>query len=75
MSAPLEVRHSRRYAAGQAPSLAGTWIETAAQALLILKAAHTGFIPGATTAARYAPLLLCPTRRLLAGRFPSARSR
>jgi MFS family permease len=71
MFAALQVRNFRRYVAGQSLSLIGTWIETVAQALLVLKVAHSGFILGATTAARYAPvLLLSPYAGLLVDRFP-----
>jgi hypothetical protein len=72
--AALEVRNFRRYVAGQSLSLIGTWIETVAQALLVLKVAHSGFIFGATTAVRFAPvLLLSPYAGSWSTGFPSAR--
>jgi hypothetical protein len=42
-------------------------VETVAQALLVLRLTHSGTVPGLTTAARYAPiLLLSPYAGLLA---------
>jgi hypothetical protein len=35
-------------------SLIGTWVETVAQALLVLRLTHSGLVLGLTTAARYA---------------------
>jgi len=37
MFAPLAVPNFRRYVSGQAVSLIGTWVETVAQALLVLR--------------------------------------
>jgi MFS family permease len=56
--AALAVPNFRRYVAGQSLSLIGTWVETVAQALLVLRLTHSGTILGLTTAARYAPILL-----------------
>jgi MFS family permease len=58
MFASLSVPNFRRYVAGQSLSLIGTWIETVAQALLVLRLTHSGTILGLTTAARYGPILL-----------------
>jgi MFS family permease len=67
--AALAVPNFRRYVSGQALSLIGTWVETVAQALLVLKLTHSGIILGLTTAARYAPiLLLSPYAGLLVDR-------
>jgi hypothetical protein len=75
MFAALEVRNFRRYVAGQSLSLIGTWVETVAQALLVLQVAHSGFILGATTAARFARCCCCrPTQVLWSTGSPSARS-
>jgi MFS family permease len=52
------VPNFRRYVSGQSLSLIGTWVETVAQALLVLRLTHSGTILGLTTAARYAPILL-----------------
>ena len=56
--AALSVRNFRRYIGGQSLSLIGTWVETVAQALLVLHLTHSGVILGLTTAARFAPVLL-----------------
>jgi MFS family permease len=69
MFAALAVPNFRRYVSGQALSLIGTWVETIAQALLVLRLTHSGIILGLTTAARYAPiLLLSPYAGLLVDR-------
>ena len=68
--AALAEPNFRRYVSGQALSLIGTWVETVAQALLVLKLTHSGTILGLTTAARYAPiLLLSPYAGLLVDRY------
>jgi hypothetical protein len=56
--AALAVPNFRRYVAGQSLSLIGTWVETVAQARLVLRLTHSGTILGLTTAARYLPILL-----------------
>ena len=56
--AALAVPNFRRYVSGQSLSLIGTWMETVAQALLVLRLTHSGTVLGLTTAARYAPILL-----------------
>jgi Transmembrane secretion effector len=69
--AALAVPNFRRYISGQALSLIGTWVETVAQALLVLRLTHSGTLLGLTTAARYAPiLLLSPYAGLLVDRWP-----
>ena len=74
MFAALSVRNFRRYISGQALSLIGTWVETVAQALLVLELTHSGLILGLITAARFAPvLLLSPYAGLLVDRFPKRR--
>src|SRR5580658_10184830 len=74
MFAALSVRNFRRYVGGQALSLIGTWVETVAQALLVLRLTHSGVILGLITAARFAPvLLLSPYAGLLVDRFPKRR--
>ena len=74
MFAALAVPNFRRYVSGQALSLIGTWVETVAQALLVLRLTHSGTILGLTTAARYAPLLLLsPYAGLLVDRYPKRR--
>jgi MFS family permease len=70
----LAVSNFRRYVAGQALSLIGTWVETVAQGLLVLQLTHSGLLLGLTTAARYAPiLLLSPYAGLLIDRFNKRR--
>ncbi len=74
MFAALAVPNFRRYVSGQSLSLIGTWVETVAQALLVLRLTHSGIILGLTTAARYAPiLLLSPYAGLLVDRLPKRR--
>jgi MFS family permease len=69
MFAALAVPNFRRYVSGQALSLIGTWVETVAQALLVLRLTHSGIALGLVTAARYAPiLLLSPYAGLLVDR-------
>jgi MFS family permease len=70
----LAVPNFRRYVSGQALSLIGTWVETVAQALLVLRLTHSGVALGLTTAARYAPiLLLSPYAGLLVDRYSKRR--
>jgi MFS family permease len=70
MFAALSVRNFRRYVAGQSLSLIGTWVETVAQALLVLQLTRSGTILGLTTAARYGPILvLSPYAGLLVDRY------
>src|SRR5580692_10687358 len=74
MFAALAVPNYRRYLGGQSLSLIGTWVETVAQALLVLRLTHSGTILGLTTAARYAPvLLLSPYAGLLVDRYSKRR--
>src|SRR5580698_1433302 len=74
MFAALEVPNFRRYVSGQSLSLIGTWVETVAQALLVLRLTHSGVVLGLTTAARYAPiLLLSPYAGLLVDRYAKRR--
>jgi MFS family permease len=74
MFAALAVPNFRRYVSGQALSLIGTWVETVAQALLVLRLTHSGTVLGLTTAARYAPvLLLSPYAGLLVDRYSKRR--
>src|ERR1700749_3985708 len=74
MFAALAVPNFRRYVSGQSLSLIGTWVETVAQALLVLRLTHSGTILGLTTAARYAPLLLLsPYAGLLVDRYSKRR--
>jgi MFS family permease len=72
--AALAVPNFRRYFTGQAVSLIGTWTETVAQALLVLRLSHSGTVLGLMTAARFLPtLLLSPYGGVLADRYPKRR--
>ena len=72
--AALAVPNFRRYVAGQSVSLIGTWVETVAQALLVLRLTHSGTVLGLTTAARYLPVLAFSSYAgLLVDRFPRRR--
>jgi MFS family permease len=72
--AALAVPNFRRYLSGQAISLIGTWTETVAQALLVLRLSHSGTVLGLMTAARFLPtLLLSPYGGVLADRYPKRR--
>jgi MFS family permease len=74
MFAALSVPNFRRYVSGQSLSLIGTWVETVAQALLVLRLTHSGTVLGLTTAARYAPtLVLSPYAGLLVDRYSKRR--
>ena len=70
----LAVSNFRRYVAGQALSLIGTWVETVAQGLPRAAADHSGLLLGLATAARYAPILLLgPYAGVLIDRFSKRR--
>jgi MFS family permease len=70
-AAALAVPNFRRYVGGQSLSLIGTWVETVAQGLLVLRLTHSGLWLGLTTAARYGPILvLSPYAGLLVDRLP-----
>jgi MFS family permease len=74
MFAALEVPNFRHYVSVQSLSLIGTWVETVAQALLVLRLTRSGVVLGLTTAARYAPiLLLSPCAGLLVDRYAKRR--
>jgi MFS family permease len=74
LGAALSVPNFRRYVSGQALSLIGTWVETVAQGLLVLRLTHSGVLLGLTTATRYAPVLfLSPYAGLLVDRFSKRR--
>jgi MFS family permease len=74
VGAALAVPNFRRYVGGQSLSLIGTWVETVAQGLLVLRLTHSGLWLGLTTAARYGPILvLSPYAGLLVDRLPKRR--
>jgi len=68
------VPNFRLYVSGQSLSLIGTWVETVAQGLLVLRLTHSGVLLGLTTAARYGPILvLSPYDGLLVDRLSKRR--
>ena len=74
VGAALAVPNFRRYVGGQSLSLIGTWVETVAQGLLVLRLTHSAVMLGSTTAARYGPILvLSPYAGLLVDRLPKRR--
>ena len=74
LGAALTIPNFRRYVAGQALSLIGTWVETVAQGLLVLHLTHSGVLLGLATATRYLPvLILSPYAGLLVDRLPKRR--
>lgn len=54
----LQVANYRRFVAGQAISLVGSWTETIAQGVLILSLTHSPVVLGVAAATRYIPVLL-----------------
>jgi MFS family permease len=56
--AAFAVPNYKRFTIGQTISLVGSWTETIAQAVLVLRLTHSGIWLGLATAARYAPVLL-----------------
>lgn len=56
--ASLAIRNYRLYFIGQLISVSGTWMQTVAQAFLVLDLTHSGTQLGISTAARFAPVLL-----------------
>lgn len=54
----LEVRNFRVFISGQAVSLTGTWMQSVAIALLVLKLTDSGADLGAVVATQYLPILL-----------------
>jgi MFS family permease len=54
----LSTRNYRLFFVGQLVSVMGTWMQTVAQGVLVLRLTHSGTDLGLTVAARYAPILL-----------------
>ena len=54
----LQVRNYRLYFVGQIVSLTGTWMQSVAQAWLVLQLSHSGLALGLTTALQFGPMLL-----------------
>ena len=69
--ASLAVRNYRLYIIGQGISLSGTWMQTVAQGLLVLRLTHSGTALGLVTALQTIPVLLMgPWGGVIADRFP-----
>ncbi|MDE2026044.1 MAG: MFS transporter [Patescibacteria group bacterium] len=67
----LNVRNYRLYFIGQAISLSGTWMQSIAQGLLVLKLTNSGTMLGLITALQFLPILLFgPFGGVIADRFP-----
>jgi len=72
--AALATPNYRRYFAGQAVSLVGTWMQTVAQAWLVLELTGSGTALGMVAGAQFLPiLLLAPYGGLLADRMDKRR--
>ena len=70
----LRVRNYRLYMTGQVISMIGTWMQSVAQAWLVLKLGRSGTALGLVAAAQFLPvLLLSPWGGLLADRFDKRR--
>jgi MFS family permease len=54
----LAIRNYRLFFIGQLISVSGTWMQTIAQAFLVLKLTNSGSVLGLTIAARFAPMFL-----------------
>ncbi len=66
----LRVRNFRLFVAGQFVSLTGTWMQTVAQALLVLELTGRGTDVGIAFALQYVPLfVLAPVGGVIADRF------
>jgi MFS family permease len=72
--AALSVRNYRRYYAGQAISLTGTWMQMTAQSWLVLTLTHSGAALGVVVALQTLPvLLLAPYGGVIADRLDKRR--
>ena len=69
--ASLRILNYRLYFIGQAISLTGTWMQTIAQGLLVLKLTNSGTMLGIITSLQFLPILLFgPFGGVIADRFP-----
>ncbi len=72
--ASLSVPNYRRYFTGQAVSLVGTWMQTVAQAWLVLELSHSGTVLGVLVAVQLLPVLLfSPYAGVIADRIDKRR--
>ena len=71
----LSVRNYRLYFWGQVVSVSGTWMQSVAQAWLVLKLTHSGVELGALPAVQFLPMLLAgPWGGLVADRMDKRRT-
>ncbi len=56
--AALHLRNYRRFFVGQVISVSGTWMQTVAEAWLVLELTHSGFALGVAAALQFLPMLL-----------------
>lgn len=71
----LENRNYRLFYAGQLISVTGSWLQSTAQAWLILDLTHSAFMLGLLVMAQFLPnLLLQPLGGVVADRFPKRRT-
>src|ERR671933_2995889 len=54
----LRVRNYRLYFVGQIVSVTGTWMQSVAQAWLVLQLSHSGLALGLTTGLQFGPMLV-----------------
>lgn len=74
MFGSLAMPNYRRYFVGQVVSLSGTWMQTVAEAWLVLRLTGSGLALGLTSALQFAPILLGGAYGgLLADRLPKRR--
>jgi MFS family permease len=70
----LRIRNFRLYFLGQIVSVSGSFMQTIAQAWLVLTLTHSGTALGVTAAFQYVPILaLAPLGGIIADRFPKRR--
>jgi len=66
----LSIRNFRLFILGQLASMSGTWMQTVAQALLVLQLTGEGTALGVVTALQFLPvLLLGPLGGVIADRY------
>src|SRR5512138_1389724 len=67
----LKIRNYRLYYLGQIVSTSGTWMQSVAQAWLVLQLSNSGTALGLVTALQYVPILFFgPIGGVIADRFP-----
>jgi MFS family permease len=72
--ASLQIPNFRRFFTGQVVSVSGSWMQTVAEAWLVLSLTSSGIALGVSTALQFLPILLLGAYGgLLADRFPKRR--